>query len=187
MRNFFDVRAFGAVMSTKESNCGQVRGPVQLTFSRSADPVLPAEHSITRVTYTKESEKASKQGDTQFGRKYTVPYALYRAHGFINPMFARQTGFHDGDLQLLWKALLNLFDLDGSAARGLMSTRGLYVFEHASALGEAPAQRLFERVKVAKKAGVEAPRSFEDYEVTVRDAELPAGVKLLDLYTAAYA
>lgn len=183
---FFDVRAFGAVMSTTDFNCGQVRGPVQLTFARSIDRVFSSEHGITRVAYTKEEKRASTSANTEMGRKHTVAYGLYRAHGFINPMLARQTGFHDDDLNLLWKALLNLFDLDRSAARGLMSTRGLVVFEHASALGEAPAQRLFERVKIAKKPGLEAPRSFGDYEVTVRDADLPAGVKLLDLY-AAYA
>ncbi len=184
--NFFDVRAFGAVMSTKEFNCGQVRGPVQLTFARSISRIFSTEHCITRVTYTKEAEKAATTGNTQIGRKHTIAYGLYRAHGFINPTMARQTGFSDEDLTLLWKALANMFDLDRSAARGLMSARGLYVFQHASALGEAPANRLFERVSAQLKDGVESPRSFGDYQVTVRGDEMPAGVQLLEPL-AAYA
>ena len=184
--NFFDVRAFGAVMSTKEFNCGQVRGPVQLTFARSISRIFSTEHGITRVAYTKEEKKAATTANTEMGRKHTIAYGLYRAHGFINPMMARQTGFTDEDLALLWKALANMFDLDRSAARGLMSARGLYVFQHASALGEAPANRLFERVSVQLKDGVESPRSFGDYQVTVRGDEMPAGVQLLEPL-AAYA
>jgi CRISPR-associated protein Csd2 len=182
--NFFDVRAFGAVMSTKKFNCGQVRGPVQLTFARSLDRVFSTEHGITRVAYTTEEKRAGTTANTEMGRKHTVAYGLYLAHGFINPVFAKQTGFNDDDLALLWKALCNLFDLDRSAARGLMSARGLYVFEHSSALGESPAHKLFERVKIEKKPGVESPRSFEDYTVTVRDGDLPTGVKVSDLCAA---
>ena len=184
--NFFDVRAFGAVMSTKEFNCGQVRGPVQITFSRSVDRTFSTEHAITRVAYTKEEKKASTTANTEMGRKHTIAYGLYRAHGFINAPFAKQTGFTEDDLALLWKALCNLFDMDRSAARGLMSARGLYVFEHTSSLGEAPAQRLFERITIEKKPGVESPRSFSDYVVSVRDEDLPDGVKLSE-HCAAYA
>jgi len=184
--NFFDVRAFGAVMSTTEFNCGQVRGPVQITFSRSIDRIFSTEHAITRVAYTKEDKKASTTANTEMGRKHTLAYGLYRAHGFINAPFAKQTGFTDDDLAMLWKALCNLFDMDRSAARGLMSARGLYVFEHNSSLGEAPAQRLFERITIEKKDGVESPRSFSDYVVSVRDEDLPDGVKLTE-HCAAYA
>jgi CRISPR-associated protein Csd2 len=184
--NFFDVRAFGAVMSTKEFNCGQVRGPVQITFSRSADRIFSTEHAITRVAYTKEEKKATTTANTEMGRKHTIAYGLYRTHGFINASFARQTGFTEADLALVWKALCNLFDQDRSAARGFMSARGLYVFEHSSALGEAPAQRLFERITIEKKPGVESPRSFSDYVISVRDEGLPAGVTLTE-HCAAYA
>jgi CRISPR-associated protein Csd2 len=179
--NFFDVRTFGAVMSTKEFNCGQVRGPVQLTFARSIDRVFSSEHGITRVAYTKEEKKASTTANTEMGRKHTIAYGLYRAHGFINAPFARQTGFNSDDLALLWKALLNLFDLDRSAARGLMSARALLVFEHATALGEAPAQHLFERVTVSKRTGVESPRCFADYEVSINREDWPDGVVLLEM------
>jgi CRISPR-associated protein Csd2 len=179
-KNFFDVRAFGAVMSTTDFNCGQVRGPVQLTFARSIDRVFSTEHGITRVAYTTKEKAASTTATTEMGRKHTIAYGLYRAHGFINAALAKQTEFTDDDLNLLWKALENMFDLDRSAARGLMSARGLYVFEHASSLGEAPAQRLFERVQVKLKDGIESPRTFDDYEVTVTEAGLPAGVKLIE-------
>ena len=178
-KNFFDVRAFGAVMSTTEFNCGQVRGPVQLTFARSIDRVLATEHTISRQAFT--GEKDIKSGTGTLGRKHTVAYGLYLAHGFINPVFAAKTGFDDDDLALLWKALANLFELDRSAARGTMSTRGLYVFKHDSKLGNAQAQRLFETIKVEKKDGVESPRSFADYTVTTPEAaSLPQGVTLID-------
>jgi CRISPR-associated protein Csd2 len=177
--NFFDVRAFGAVMSTTEFNCGQVRGPVQITFARSLDRVLTTEHTISRQAFT--GEKDVKSGTGTFGRKHTVSYGLYRAHGFINPIFAQQTGFSEDDLALLWKALSNLFDLDRSAARGSMAARGLYIFRHDCKLGNAPAHRLFESVYVGKKDGVEAPRSFADYVVTPPDpATLPSGISLVD-------
>ena len=180
-KNFFDIRAFGAVMSTTEFNCGQVRGPVQLTFARSIDRVLTTEHAITRQAFTGEKERAKKSGETEMGRKHTIPYGLYIAHGFINPVFAERTGFDDADLRLLWKALGNLFELDRSAARGTMCTRGLYIFKHDSKLGNAQAQRLFESIQVKKKDGVESPRSFADYSVTLPDAaQLPQGVTMID-------
>lgn len=181
--NFFDIRAFGAVMSTTEFNCGQVRGPVQITFSRSIDRVFTTEHTISRQAFT--GEKDVKAGTGTFGRKHTVAYGLYRTHGFVNPVFAKQTGFSSGDLELLWKALGNMFDLDHSAARGLMSARGLYVFEHESALGQAPAQRLFDLIAVRKNDGVVSPRAFSDYTVTVREEALPPGVRLLQPLAAA--
>jgi len=180
-QTFFDVRAFGAVMSTTDFNCGQVRGPVQITFARSFDRVFSTEHSITRVAYTKEEKAKSTTGSTEMGRKYTIAYGLYCAHGFVNAAFAAQTGFTEADLSVLWRALANMFDMDRSAARGLMCPRGLYLFKHSSTLGEAPAHKLFERVKVAKKSGVESPRSFDDYSVTVDEAGLPAGVSLSSL------
>lgn len=180
-QTFFDVRAFGAVMSTTDFNCGQVRGPVQITFSRSIDRIFSTEHGITRVAYTKEQKAAETTGSTEMGRKHTIAYGLYRAHGFVNAPFAAQTGFTEDDLAVLWRALGNMFDLDRSAARGLMSARGLFVFKHSSALGEAPAHKLFDRIKVEKKPGVESPRSFADYTVAVDEAGLPAGVTLTSL------
>jgi CRISPR-associated protein Csd2 len=177
-QNFFDVRAFGAVMSTTEFNCGQVRGPVQLTFARSRDRIFSTEHTISRQAFT--GEKDIKSGTGTFGRKHTIAYGLYVAHGFINPVFARQTGFHEDDLALLWEALGNMFDIDRSAARGLMAARGLYVFKHESALGNAQAQRLFESVHVNLKEGVVAPRSFSDYEVSAKTEALPTGVELIE-------
>lgn len=178
--NFFDVRAFGAVMSTKNFNCGQVRGPVQLTFARSNDRIYTTEHTITRQAFTNEEKLLTAGGSTEIGRKHTVAYGLYRAHGFINPVFAEQTKFSEEDLALLWKALGLMFDLDRSAARGLMTTRGLYIFKHDSKLGSAPAHRLFESVAVKLKEGVVSPRSFSDYIVTGPDrSALPAGVELL--------
>ena len=177
--NFYDVRAFGAVMSTGV-NCGQVRGPVQMTFARSMDPITPAEHSITRMAVATEKEAEAQQGDNRtMGRKFTVPYGLYRAHGFISAHLAAQTGFSDGDLALLWEALGNMFEHDHSAARGQMTTRGLYVFEHATALGNAPAHRLFERIAVNLRDPAGTPRGFEDYAVKVDTDGLPEGVNLL--------
>jgi CRISPR-associated protein Csd2 len=177
--NFFDVRTFGAVMSTTSFNCGQVRGPLQLTFSRSVDRIFTTEHTISRQAFT--GEKDIKSGTGTFGRKHTVAYGLYRAHGFLNPVFAKQTGFSNEDLDLVWKALGNMFDIDRSAARGLMAARRLFVFKHTSALGEAPAHRLFESVKAKLKDGVVAPRSFDDYQVSGPNAaSLPPGIELLD-------
>lgn len=176
--HYFDVRAFGAVMSTG-ANAGQVRGPVQLTFSRSIQPIVTLEHAVTRMAVTKEEDAEKQGGDNRtMGRKATVPYGLYRAHGFVSPALAARvdgrraqgTGFTNGDLALLYEALENMFEIDRSAARGLMSTRALVIFEHESALGEAPAYELFDRVKV-ETLGPRA-RSFADHKVTVDGAEL---------------
>lgn len=168
---YYDIRTFGAVMTTGK-NAGQVRGPVQLTFSRSIDPVMTLEHSITRMAVTNEKD-ASETGDNRtMGRKFTVPYGLYRCHGFISAHFAKQTGFSESDLELFWQALVNMFDHDHSAARGQMNARGLYVFEHSNNLGDTPADSLFKRIQVAKKDGVEVARSFDDYLVSVDDKNL---------------
>ena len=168
---YYDIRTFGAVMTTGK-NAGQVRGPVQLTFSRSIDPVMTLEHSITRMAVTNEKD-ASETGDNRtMGRKFTVPYGLYRCHGFISAHFAKQTGFSESDLELFWQALVNMFDHDHSAARGQMNARGLYVFEHSNNLGDTPADSLFRRIQVAKKDGVEVARSFDDYLVSVDDKNL---------------
>lgn len=177
--NFYDVRTFGAVMSTGV-NCGQVRGPVQLTFARSVDPIVAMEHSITRMAVATEAEAEKQEGDNRtMGRKHTVPYGLYVAHGFISSFLARQTGFSDDDLELLFQALEQMFEHDRSAARGHMSTRGLYVFRHESELGNAHAHSLFDRVQLTLNDGVPSARSFADYTVTVRDTDLPAGVSLI--------
>lgn len=176
--NFFDIRAFGAVMSLGV-NCGQVRGPIQLTFGRSVVPVVSLEHSITRMAVATEKEAEDQQGDNRtMGRKFTVPYGLYCTHGFVSAHLARQTGFSVEDLNLLWQALKNMFEHDRSAARGLMSTRGLYVFEHSSPLGDAPAHVLFERVAVKQKDAAKPAREFSDFEVTVNGDQLPPGVTL---------
>lgn len=176
-QNFFDIRTFGAVMSTG-TNAGQVRGPVQLTFARSIDPIVALEHSITRMAVATEAESAKQQGDNRtMGRKHTVPYGLYAAHGFVSAFLADQTGFGEDDLELLWQSLEHMFEHDRSAARGEMTTRGLYVFKHASKLGNAHAHALFDRVAVAKK--VEVPRVFGDYEVSVDNSVLPNGVELI--------
>lgn len=179
-QNFYDVRTFGAVMSTGVANCGQVRGPVQLTFARSVDPITQLEYSITRMAVTSEVEAGRQDGNNRtMGRKYTVPYGLYVAHGFISAFMARQSGFSADDLELLFQALENMFEHDRSAARGHMSTRGLYVFKHESELGNAHADSLFERIQPRLKDGIETPRSFSDYTVTVQDRDLPAGVELI--------
>ena len=180
--HYFDVRAFGAVMSMKEANCGQVRGPVQLSFARSIDRIVTAEHAITRCSAETEKEINKETGDNRtMGRKFTVPYALYRAHGFINPFLAAQTGFSDADRELLFTALENAFQFDQSAARpaGSMNPRGLLVFEHSSQLGDAPSHKLFEAVTVVRKPEVEVPRAFSDYEVKIDEGGIPAGVKLI--------
>ena len=176
--NFFYVRTFGAVMSTGV-NCGQVRGPVQLTFARSVDPIIAQEHSITRMAVTTEEKAAAQDGDNrEMGRKHTVPYGLYVAHGFVSSFLAKQTGFSEDDLELLWQALGQMFEHDRSAARGEMATRGLYVFKHDSELGNAPAHSLFARIHVARSTGIEVPRSFADYTVRIDGEGLPAGVTL---------
>lgn len=176
-RTYFDVRAFGAVMSTG-ANAGQVRGPIQLTFGRSVDPIVTLEHSITRMAVATEEEAEKQGGDNRtMGRKNTVPYALYRAHGFISPSFASQTGFSQVDLDLFWQALQDMFELDRSAARGLMSSRALFVFKHESPLGNARAADLFDRVEV-RRTTEGPPRSFADYDVSASSVDLPAGVHL---------
>lgn len=176
--NFFDIRTFGAVMTTFVKgalNCGQVRGPVQLGFARSVDPIMPQEVTITRVAITTEAD-AEKKG-TEMGRKYVVPYGLYRAEGYVSANLAKKTtGFSEEDLELLWQAILNMFEQDHSAARGKMAVRELIVFKHDSELGNAPAYKLFDLVKVERKADVVAPRAYSDYEVTVAAEQLPAGV-----------
>lgn len=176
-QNFFDVRTFGAVMSTG-TNAGQVRGPVQLTFARSVEPVVALEHSITRMAVATEGEAEKQQGDNRtMGRKHTVPYGVYVAHGFVSSFLAKQTGFGEDDLELLWQALSQMFEHDRSAARGEMATRGLYVFKHDSELGNAPAHALFERIQIKKT--VDVARSFADYSVNVDDTDLPSGITLL--------
>ena len=174
--HYYDIRAFGAVMTTFVKgalNCGQVRGPVQLGFARSIDPILPQEVTITRIAITTEAD-AEKKG-TEMGRKYIVPYGLYRAEGYVSANLARKvTGFSEEDLQLLWQAILNMFENDHSAARGKMAVRELIVFKHESELGNAPAYKLFDAVQVERREDVDAPRRYGDYIVTV-DENLPAG------------
>lgn len=177
--NFYDVRTFGAVMSIGV-NCGQVRGPVQMTFARSIDPIFAQEHSITRMAVATEAEAEKQDGDNRtMGRKHTVPYGLYRAHGFVSAPLAGQTGFSEGDLELLWEALANMFEHDRSAARGEMATRGLYVFKHDSKLGSAHAHDLFERITARRKEGVAVPRGFGDYEINVDAENLISGVGMI--------
>jgi len=176
--NFFDVRTFGAVMSTGV-NCGQVRGPVQLTFARSIDPVVAQEHSITRMAVATEAEAEKQEGDNRtMGRKHTVPYGLYRAHGFVSSFLAKQTGFSADDLELFFKALEQMFEHDRSAARGEMSTRGLYVFRHDSELGNAPAHALFDRLMVEPKGTDEVARSFGAYSVRFDGQDVAVGQEL---------
>lgn len=182
--NFFDIRTFGAVMTTFVQgalNCGQVRGPVQLGFARSIDPILPQEITITRTAITTVADAQKK--NTEMGRKFIVPYALYKVEGYVSANLARKTtGFSEEDLALLWEAILRMFELDRSAARGNMATRDLIVFRHESELGNAPAYQLFDRVQVKKKAGDAPARSYQDYEVTVDEADLPPGVTCTRLH-----
>lgn len=174
-QNFFDVRTFGAVMSTGV-NCGQVRGPVQFTFARSVEPIVALEHSITRMAVATEAEAEKQQGDNRtMGRKHTVPYGVYVAHGFVSSFLAKQTGFGQDDLELLWQALGQMFEHDRSAARGEMSTRGLYVFQHDSELGNAPAHALFERLQVQPKEAGAVARSFDAYSVAFDGQSLAVG------------
>lgn len=174
---YFDVRTFGAVMSTGK-NAGQVRGPVQLTFARSVDQIVPLEHSITRMAVATEAEAEKQQGDNRtMGRKFTVPYALYCCHGFVSAPLAAQTGFNEDDLELLWQAIVNMFEHDRSAARGLMSSRKLFVFKHDSKMGNVPAHKLFDLIDIQRAKDSTGPaRSFKDYEVHV--GVVPDGVTL---------
>ena len=179
-KNYYDIRTFGAMMSTGK-NAGQVRGAIQLTFARSVDTIATAEHSITRMAVATEREAEKQGGDNRtMGRKATVPYGLYVCHGFVSANLAKQTGFSEEDLELFWDALKNMFDVDRSAARGLMSAQKLIVFKHDSVLGNAPANKLFDLVKVEKVCDG-APRSFNDYSVTIDKAGLPAKVIVEEL------
>ncbi len=188
-QNFYDIRAFGAVMSTSEFNCGQVRGPMQLTFARSADPVVPLDLSITRVAVTKpgdarsQSESDLEEGEsgsnkmTEMGRKQLIPYGLYVGQGFFNPYLAEDTGMDGSDLEIFWEALKNMWEFDRSSSKGLMACRGLYVFSHEKKTGNAPAHKLFDTIKIEKKENVTAPRSVNDYRIEV-DEEIPGQVEL---------
>jgi len=189
-KNYYDIRMFGAVMTTGR-NCGQVRGPVQLTFAKSIDPITPLDISITRVAITRPedaevavADDSSEQGKgktTEMGRKQLIPYGLYLGKGFFSPLFAEKTGVAEKDLEIFWEAMQNMLEIDRSASRGLMSMRGIYVFTHDNAAGRAHAHTLFDHVSVSLKPGVEAPRSFADYVVEVCDKNLPEGVTLTKL------
>jgi CRISPR-associated protein Csd2 len=181
-RNFYDVRTFGAVM-TLSINCGQVRGPVQFTFARSIDPVISSEYSITRMAVSTEKEAEKQSGDNRtMGRKFTIPYGLYRAYGFISAPLANQTGFSEEDLQLFWEALQNMFEHDRSAARGLMSAQRLIIFKHKSPFGNAPAQELFKLVSIERRPDSTGPaRSFSDYLVSFNGKELSTFEKVVDV------
>lgn len=177
-QNFFDIRTFGAVMTTftkNALNCGQVRGPVQVSFARSIDPIVPQELTITRTAITTEADAEVKK--TEMGRKYIVPYALYRAEGYVSANLARKvTGFSEDDLELLWEALINMFDIDHSAARGKMALRRLIIFKHDSELGNAPAYKLFDSVQVRRVEESLPARCYNDYEITVDESAIPASV-----------
>ena len=179
--NYYDIRTFGAVLSLKSApNCGQVRGPVQLTFGRSVEPVVTLEHAITRMAVATEAEAEKQSGDNRtMGRKNTVPYGLYVAHGFISAHLAAQTGFGEDDLNLFWDALCNMFEHDRSAARGLMTTQNLVIFKHDSALGNAPAHALFQRVKISRKDDSKPARDFNDYQVEIDETNIPAGITII--------
>jgi CRISPR-associated protein Csd2 len=179
-KNFYDIRTFGAVMSTKENNCGQVRGPVQIAFAKSVDPIMSQEVSITRMAVETEAEAKKQDGDNRtMGRKHIVPYGLYVAQGFVSAPLAEKTGFGEADLELLWNALINMFEHDRSAARGMMSSQKLYVFKHQDKFGNAPAHKLFDLIDIKRNDKSEGPaRSFKDYTVTVGAA--PAGVEIIE-------
>jgi len=183
-KTFYDVRMFGAVMTTGNYNCGQIRGPVQLVFPYSISPVTPINVPITRVAITREDAQITKKGDlkeTEMGDKSLIPYGLYQGYGFFSPSFARKTGVSSEDLKLFWDSLLMMWELDRSASRGLISCRGLYIFSHENPLGNAPANSLFDRISTVEKEGIIAPRHFKDYEVSVNDTLLPKGVTLIQL------
>lgn len=182
-QNFYDIRTFGAVLSLKSApNCGQVRGPVQLTFARSVAPIVALEHSITRMAVATEAEAEKQSGDNRtMGRKFTVPYGLYRAHGYISAHLAAQTGFGEEDLELLWQALMQMFDHDHSAARGEMNMRKLIVFKHESALGNAPAHKLFDLVEVTQKNPEVPAREFGDFEITLKHDTVPTNVEMSEM------
>ena len=179
-RNFYDIRSFGAVMTTfvkDKLNCGQVRGPVQMGFARSIDPIVSQEVTITRIAITTEEDAQKKV--TEMGRKNIIPYALYRAEGYISANLARKvTGFDDEDLELLWEAIMNMFEIDHSAARGKMAVRELIVFQHSKELGDCPAYKLFDAVEVKRKEGVVYPRQYKDYSVAIHQEQIPETVKV---------
>lgn len=181
-KRFYDVRTFGAVMTTGKVNAGQVRGPIQLTFARSVSPIITAEHTITRMAVTDAKDTDENETGTRqtMGRKYTIPYALYQTQGYISANLANQTGFTDEDLKLFWEALKNMFDVDHSAARGMMCPRKLIVFKHDNELGSAPSYQLFDLVSVKQKDLTKPARSFADYEVQIDRTQLPLGVTLVD-------
>jgi CRISPR-associated protein Csd2 len=177
-RKYYDIRTFGAVMSTGK-NAGQVRGPVQMTFGRSVEPVVTLEHAITRMAVATEAEAEKQQGDNRtMGRKNTIPYGVYVAYGFVSPHLAAQTGFNEEDLALLWTSLVNMFEHDRSAARGLMSTRKLIVFKHESSLGSAPAHDLFERISIQRNDETKPARNFNDYTLVVNTDGMPQGITI---------
>ena len=179
-QTYYDIRTFGAVMSTG-ANAGQVLGPIQLTFGRSIDQIVTLEHSITRMAVATQEEADKQGGDNRtMGRKNTVPYGIYVSYGFISPHLAAQTGFSDADLELFWNALVNMFEHDHSAARGMMSTCKLVIFKHQSALGDAPSRSLFDRVKVEKKQKDEPARDFSDYTITINRDHLPSGIEIIE-------
>lgn len=186
-QHYYDTRMFGAVMSTKKYNAGQVRGPLQLTFARSVDEITPLDITITRVALTNPGDADDKIPDDeiearhgQMGRKAYIPYGLYVAYGFYSPNFAKQTGVREKDLEIFWESLMNMWDLDRSASRGRMATRGLYVFKHESMYGNAPSHLLFDKIDINRSEDVESPRSIKDYEIEI-DENLPKGVQLYDL------
>lgn len=177
-KNYYDVRTFGAVMSTGDYSCGIVRGPVQINFARSIDPIFPQDITITRQAKT--DEKRMEGGDTEMGKKSIVPYGLYKAEGYISAMLAQKvTGFSDEDLELLWEAIINMFEHDRSAARGKMTLRKLYIFKHNSAIGNIPASILFDKIKISKKDEIITPRSFNDYSITI-DENMPEDVEFIE-------
>ena len=182
--NFFDIRTFGAVMTTfvtANLNCGQVRGPVQLCFARSIDPIVPQEISITRITVASEKEK-SEGKNTMMGNKFIVPYALYRCEGFISANLAQKTtGFTEDDLKVLWEAIMGMFEMDRSATRGKMSLRKLIIFKHASEFGNAPAYKLFEKIKVRRKDSEKTARGYDDYEVIIKKENMPESIELIEM------
>lgn len=190
--HYYDTRMFGAVMSTKKYNSGQVRGPIQLTFGRSIDKIMQGDIAITRVALT-NADDTVKKGDVisedevearsgQMGRKAYVPYGMYIAYGFYSPTFAKQTGVTSADLDVFWESIVNMWDLDHSAARGRMATRGLYVFEHESTYGNAPSHLLFDKISIDKKEDIQVPRSSKDYQVSI-ESEMPNGVTLHEVVT----
>jgi len=182
-KNFFDVRTFGAVMSVKENNCGQVRGPVQFAFAQSIDPIVPLEATITRMAVETRKEANSQDGDNRtMGRKAYIPYGLYEVHGFISAPLAKQTGFSEDDLELFWNALVNMFDHDRSAARGEMATQKLIVFKHTNEIGNAPANKLFDLVKIERTGNPDSPpRNFSDYKVLIDKSDVPHGVDIIEM------